>query len=155
MSNIKVQTAASKSASKPQVARGHLHCTPASTANHDLSSGRAHTQCQCNSAVVPGKLRMGIPARGAGGSSSAVEPGGEMVHSRGARGGDSTSRGARSRPRSGPLSSDKSRGPRFKAGAVVRGRRAAQFLARHQEGAANIHSVSALLPGACVPCCCT
>ena len=63
-----------------------------------------------------------------GSTGSAVEPGGEMVHSggpRSARGGDSSSPGARSRPhhRSGPLSSDKSRGPRFKAGAVVRGRR--------------------------------
>ena len=39
-----------------------------------------------------------------------------------ARGGDSATR-SRPHHRSGPLSSDKSRGPRFKAGAVVRGRR--------------------------------
>ena len=125
VSDIKLQSAASKSAGKPQVARGHLHCTPASTANHDLSSGWAHTHTHTHSAIVRcmGNCEWAFLHEG-GSTGSAVEPRGEMVHS-GARGGDSSSRGARSRPhhRSGPLSSDKSRGPRFKAGAVVRGRR--------------------------------
>ena len=62
--------AASKAPQTTGCKRGHLHCTPASTANHDLSSGRAHTlglsaTVWCNCSAVHGKLQMGIPARGA------------------------------------------------------------------------------------------
>ena len=128
-------------------------CRSASTANHDLNSGRAH-----HGHGVHEKLQ--IPAR-AGARGSRGRNGAQRAPEVGT--GGPTMAG----PRSGPLSSsgacaarssDKSRRVSRLApgcccgGGFYRCWWWAEHTARLR---ANIHSVSALLPGACVPCCCT
>ena len=125
----------------------------ASTANHDLNSGRAH-----HGHGVHEKLQ--IPAR-AGARGSRGRNGAQRAPEVGTGG------PAMAGPRSGPLSSsgacaasssDKSRRVSRLApgcccgGGFYRCWWWAEHTARLR---ANIHSVSALLPGACVPCCCT
>ena len=124
----------------------------ASTANHDLNSGRAH-----HGHGVHEKLQ--IPAR-----AGARVPR-EKWGTAGARGGDRGPRDAGTPFRSTFLlrslccSLLRQKSPRFKAGAGCccgGGFYRCWWWAEHTARLrANIHSVSALLPGACVPCCCT
>ena len=139
---------------KPQVARAHLHCTPASTANHDLSSGRAHTKYTVGSG--------GGAVSCMGNCEWAFLHEGRQHRQRsGARGRNGSQRWPAECPRWGQQQPRRqiSAPPPFrstflrqKSRAAFQGWRrgageAAQFLARHQAAAANIHSVSALLPG--------
>ena len=142
------------------VARGQERCAglSASTANHDLNSARAHhtgtTACMRNCKFLH-EHTGARGSRGRNGAQRAPEVG---------TGGPTTMAG----PRSGPLSSsgacaarssDKSRRvSRLAPGCCCGGGfyRCCWWWAEHTARLrANIHSVSALLPGACVPSCCT
>ena len=123
-------------------ARG-TYIAPASTANHDLSSGRhQHTLAQCSAVGCMGNCKWEF-LHGWRQRRQRAGPGGEMGHSGGPRWGQRHQISAPPPFRSTFL--------RQKSRAAFQGWRrgageAAQFLARDQ-AAANIHSVSALLPG--------
>ena len=142
-----------------RVARGQVRCAgfKASTANHDLNSARAHhttgTACMRNCKF----LHEHTGARGAAG---------EMGHSGRPRWGQGAPRWRDPVPVHFPPPEPVLLAPQTKV-AAFQGWRPAAAAGEVSTGAgwwwaehkarlrANIHSVSALLPGACVPSCCT
>ena len=150
------------SSSNSNVARGQVRCAglSASTANHDLNSARAHhttgTACMRNCKFLH-EHTGARGSRGRNGAQRAPEVGtGGPVHDGGR---DPV-------PVHFPPPEPVLLAPQTKV-AAFQGWRPAAAAGEVSTGAgwwwaehtarlrANIHSVSALLPSACVPCCCT